>query len=91
MIVTFKDNSPAFFGVKMSYEYLIRDELSLQVGYGRYFMLYSMDKYDSWRNGWSNLYFGAVHWRKWFIEYDYLSRNNVLSIGFKEQIGSLLK
>ncbi len=89
MMITYKDNSPAFFGLKMSYEYIVMNDISLQAGYGRYFTLYSMDKYDAYKNGWSNLWLGAVHWRSWFIEYNYLSRNNVLSIGFKENIGRL--
>ena len=88
MIVTFKDNSPAYFGLKMSYEYLIRDELSIEGGYGRYFTLYSTDKYDDYRNGWSNLFFVSSHWRKFFLEYDYLN-GSILSIGFKETIGRL--
>ncbi len=83
MIVCYKDNSPAYFGVKMSYQYKF-----IQAGYGRYFTLFSTDDYDKFKNGWSNMFFVSAHWKKFFLEYDYLN-GNVLSIGFKENIGGL--
>jgi len=87
-IVTTNDNSPAYFGLKIGYEYVIGNNWSLGAGYGRYFTLYSMDKYASYKNGWSNLVFSSVHWRSWFVEYGYMN-GSMVSIGFKENIGGL--
>jgi hypothetical protein len=85
MIIHIKRDQPANFGLKISYTYKF-----IEVGYGKYYDLYSMDKYDSYRNGWSDLYFVALHAKvnsevlpnDWFIEEDY-DKQFILNIGFK--------
>lgn len=78
MIVNTSRSAPASFGLKIRYQYKF-----IQVGYGRYYDLYSMDKYDSWRNEWVSMYFVSLHCRKWFIEYDY---PGIYTIGIKEPL-----
>jgi hypothetical protein len=86
MIVNVGQVSPVLFGLKGSYELVIGENWSVQAGAGRYFELYSTDAYDKSRNGWSNLYFGSVHWDKWFVEYDYVKKGSILSIGVRETL-----
>lgn len=78
MIVNTSRSAPVSFGLKLSYQYKF-----IQVGYGRYYDLYTMDKYDAWRNKWRSMYFISLHCRKWFIEYDY---SGVYTIGIKERL-----
>ena len=85
MIIHIKRDQPANFGLKFSYQWHF-----LQAGYGRFFDLYSTDKYNSYLNGWSNLFFVSLHVKinsevipnDWFIEGDY-DKQFLLSIGVK--------
>ena len=85
MVVTWRNDQPAYFGLKMSYQYQF-----IEAGYGRYFALFSLDKYDQYRNGWMNLFFVSGHWKRYFAEIDYDKINGIaLSIGAKCNIGGV--
>lgn len=84
LIIKNKDTAPALFGLRVSYEHAIANNLSLEAGSGRYFNLYSTDYYDKYKNHWSNLGFAALHWKKFFVEYN---TDLIGSIGFREKIG----
>ncbi len=84
VIINTADNAPGQMGVKMAYEATF-NKWAIQTGYGRYFDLYTTDKYDAWKNGWSNLWFLSVHYDRFFLEYDY-NKESVLSFGMRESI-----
>jgi hypothetical protein len=75
MIVNHQDNAPVSFGAKVSYQYKF-----LEIGAGRYFDAYSADPYDSYLNGWSNAVFAAIHYDRFFLQYEYKNENR-LSFG----------
>lgn len=89
MIVYSSKEKPVLFGLKLSYERNINDTWSVQVGAGRYFELYSTDAYDKYKNGWSSLFFGTVHYDKWFAEYNYTTNGSIISIGVRESLAFL--
>ncbi len=80
MIIHYRNTQPVDFGMKVSYQYSF-----IQIGYGRYFDLFTTDKGYSNLNGFSNLFFIAGHWKQYFIEYDYL-RQSIITIGAKATI-----
>lgn len=82
-IVSNKDNKPAYFGVRGSYQYRF-----IEAGAGHYFGLFSVDAYDKDKNGWYTSLFVAGHYKIWFIQYEYL-RGNRISLGIKEQISNI--
>ncbi len=82
MRIHWRPTQPASFGLKISYEHTLFNNVTGQAGYGRYFDLYSTDEYDKGRNGWSNLYFVSVHYSYYFIEYDW-QKQSVLSAGVR--------
>lgn len=90
MIIPCDNSSGVNMGIKLSYKYKF-----IQAGYGRYFDWYTTDKYDSYKNGYSNSYFVAFHWKfnvermieKWFVEYSYNDRNgSLITIGVREKL-----
>ncbi len=83
MIINVKKDAPVNFGMKISYQYKF-----IELGYGRYYNLYTVDKYDSYRNGWSNLIFVSGHYNKWFIEAGYNKRIS-LSVGVRELFSNM--
>lgn len=84
LIISNKDDKPAYFGLKASYQYKF-----IEMGAGHYFALLSVDAYDKDKvNGWHTSLFTAIHYKSWFIQYEYL-RGNRLSIGVKEKLWNL--
>lgn len=77
------------FGLKGSYEFVINEQWSIQAGVGRYYYILSLDDYDKYKNQWHNLAFGALHWDKWFIEYDYMRGEGIISIGVRELLANI--
>jgi hypothetical protein len=78
MIVNASTTQAVNFGLKLSYQYKF-----IEVGYGKYFDLYSTDKFDLYRNGFSNLLFVDAHYKNYFFEVDNLLR---LTIGARFSI-----
>ena len=80
MKVYIKRDAPVNFGAKIGYTYKF-----IEIGYGRYFDLYSTDAYDKFRNEWRNLFFVSIHYNNLFLEYDYLKGSSI-SAGIKAPI-----
>lgn len=85
MMVYTRDDAPVCFGLKIGYSHPFSGDWWIAGGYGRYFDLFSTNKGNTNRNGWSNMLFANVGWTKWFAEYDY-RKGNVITIGVKEPI-----
>jgi hypothetical protein len=79
MIVYPKRDQPAEFGVKASCQYKF-----VEAGAGRYFALYSTDKFDEYRNCFANQFFVAGHYKKYFLQYGYDTKlGHLISVGVK--------
>lgn len=89
LIVNTGNNTPAHFGLKASYEYPINN-WSIQAGCGYFFELYSTDKYDANLNGFIPIPFTAIHYKNFFIQYDYVHGSQI-SIGYREQINNVIR
>ncbi len=83
LIINIKKDAPVSPGIKISYQYKF-----IELGYGRYYDVYSMDKYDAYRNQWSNLFFVSGHYNKWFIEIGYNKRMS-FSVGVRELFSNM--
>lgn len=81
MIAFTNQDQPAIFGLRAGYKFPY-----VQASIGRYYSVYSLDKYDMQRNGWVNGYFLKVYKNKLGIEYGYMSRS-MFTISFTENIG----
>jgi hypothetical protein len=81
MLVNIKRDQPADFGFHIGYRYKFAE-----VGVGEYYSLYSLDKYDAFKNKWNNAILGAVHYNKWFLRYEYLRNESRFSIGVNQQL-----
>lgn len=87
MIINVRDNEPVDMGLKISYQYKF-----IEAGVGRYANLYSLDgvnNHGQQSNGWSNLYFVQLHWKKYFFEYDYMNGSK-FGIGVRQTIANIL-
>jgi hypothetical protein len=86
--VLYADDCPAYFGAKISYEQAFAPESdwSIEAGYGRLYELWSLDRdaenKDGHINGWVNAAFMSLHYKRFFLEYDYL-RSSVVSFGMR--------
>lgn len=77
MMVLSRQDAPVSFGVRISYQIK-----SIEAGYGKYFDLYSTDKYDAYKNGFSDNFFVAIHKGIFFIQAEYKQQLQT-SVGIK--------
>lgn len=76
-------------GMKLSYIYSISEAVKVEAGYGYFYDLYSTDSYDRDKNGFSNDYFAALHYKQWFGEFEYKAKQVVLSVGVKGLLSNI--
>lgn len=76
-----KQDAPVNFGMQASYQYRF-----IEVGFGEWYMLYSLDAYDKNRNkGWVESAFIAAHYKTAFIKVEYLNEVKA-SVGVRMNI-----
>jgi hypothetical protein len=85
MIVDVNDDQPANFGLKISYGHKVMENVSLRAGVGYFYQLYTMDKYDSYKNGYRWNYFFSAQWERLFGMAEYMNGLR-LSVGVKIKI-----
>lgn len=90
LIVDIEQGEPANFGIKLSYERNILDNVSVRAGTGYFYQLYTTDKYDIDKNGYAPNYFFSAQWKKLTGTIEYMDCIR-LSIGVREKIADLIK
>lgn len=65
---------PALFGLHAGYQYKF-----IETGYGGYMMLYSADKYDSYKNKWVNGVYIRGYIKNLFLEYQHTDKHFVMT------------
>lgn len=76
-----RQDAPVIPGLRAGYKFPY-----VQPSIGRYYILYSLDKYDMDRNGWTNGYFLKLSKGKIAIEPGYLKKF-ICTFSFTENIG----
>lgn len=85
LIIDVAQDQPANFGMKVFYEKYISEKVSIRGGGGYFYQLYTTDKYDAYKNGFTGNAFVAAQYDKWFGMAEYMGSMR-LYIGVRSTI-----
>lgn len=82
-IVFTSNYQPVMPGLRTGYTFHVGD-FAVQGFIGRHYQWYTTDKYDAWKNHFSNMFGMKLYYGIWFIQAQ-VSDKNILSFGLTEK------
>ena len=83
MVVLTKKDQPVYLGMRGGYNF-IKGNITIQPFVGRYIELYTLEKYDAYKNGWRYMFGLKAYYKQVFIQAQ-ISHINVISIGITQK------
>lgn len=86
LVINAANDASVDAGAKISYNVMVNHEWDIraEIGLCRYYMAYSLDKYDAYRNHWSNGLLFNMHLKKYFGGIQYLNKEVSYYIGVRQ-------
>lgn len=86
LVINASNDASVDMGAKFSYNVMVNQELDIraEIGLCRYYQAYSLDKYDAYRNHWSNGLLFNLHLKKYFGGIQYLGNEVSYYIGVRQ-------